>query len=410
MLTPYVLSKCVFLNSRGLRLLLVPLRRTLFTAMAAHTGADPRERFEASMVLAGVGDALGYKNGSWEFCRSGERIHAEAERLGGVGSIRVDKKDWMVSDDTVMHIATAEALLTKWADDYEALFTALAQQYKECMHDMAGRAPGLTCSSSAHMLKPNVKRGYVIPFDPRGGGCGAAMRAAPIGLYFSKPEQIEELVKVAVESGRMTHNHPTGYLGSLAVALFVSYSVQKKPLREWGAGLMETLDKAKEYVMENSPARDKEAHREAWSYFEQHWRKYLTTRGLLDGQSDPVFTDHNTESVKARDAFYKSLSFSGTGGASGHDAPMIAYEALLNVYKPIDPPMGDVEVKERQWFELCERSMLHGGDSDSTGIIAAACWGAMEGYAGVPKGHYKELEYRDRLKKLAKKLFDETKK
>jgi len=45
------------------------------------------------MVLAGVGDTLGYKNGSWEFCRSGERIHVEAERLGGVGSIRVNKKD-----------------------------------------------------------------------------------------------------------------------------------------------------------------------------------------------------------------------------------------------------------------------------------------------------------------------------
>lgn len=28
--------------------------------------------------------------------------------------------------------------------------------------------------------------------------------------------------------------------------------------------------------------------------------------------------------VKERDEFYKSVSFSGWGGASGHDAPMIA--------------------------------------------------------------------------------------
>ena len=30
--------------------------------------------------------------------------------------------------------------------------------------------------------------------------------------------------------------------------------------------------------------------------------------------------------MKERDKFYKSVSYGGTGGASGHDAPMIAYD------------------------------------------------------------------------------------
>ena len=345
-----------------------------------------KERFTASMILAGVGDAIGYKNGSWEFCRSGVRIHQEAEALGGVGSIKVTARDWMISDDTVMTIATAEALLSKWGTPDE-LYLSMARYYKECMRDMAGRAPGLTCGASAHLLKPNSPQGYVIPFNSRGGGCGAAMRSAPIGLFYWRPEQLPDLIAASIESGRMTHNHPTGFLGSLATALFVSYSLQQKPLREWGAGLLQTVERSMKYL--ESAGRDIKQHKANWDYFTHSWTDYLKERSILDGKSDPVFPDSYT--VADRDAFYKKLSFAGTGGASGHDAPMIAYDALLGC--------------GGSWLELCSRAMLHRGDSDSSGIIAGACWGAMHGFEGVPKGHYEKLEYADKLVALAKKIF-----
>ena len=351
---------------------------------------DLRARFDASMVLAGVGDAIGYKNGEWEFCRSGLKIHQHLEALGGIEKIKVNPKMWMISDDTVMQIATAEALLSPWNEDREKLYSSLAEKYKECMHDMAGRAPGLTCGSSVHMLKPGLPQGYRIPFNPRGGGCGAAMRSAPIGLLYWKPEDIQMLVEVSIESGRMTHNHPTGYLGSLATALFVSYAVQKKPLNSWGRGLMDTLEVAWSYI--KSSGLDVKKNKESWSYFEEKWNDYLALRGISDGESDPHFPDEY--GIKERDAFYRSVSYGGTGGASGHDAPMIAYDALLSC--------------KESWSELCLRGMLHGGDSDSTGIIVGACWGAWHCYTGVPDGHYKNLEYLDRLKKLAKKIYEQS--
>jgi hypothetical protein len=45
------------------------------TVVASHGGGgqtgEVAERYRASMVLAGVGDAMGYRNGVWEFTFDG---------------------------------------------------------------------------------------------------------------------------------------------------------------------------------------------------------------------------------------------------------------------------------------------------------------------------------------------------
>jgi ADP-ribosylarginine hydrolase len=73
-----------------------------------------------SFFSGAIGDAIGYKNGSWEFCRDGRFIHNELESLGGLENLCIDKTNWRVSDDTVMHIATAEALVD-WKDTVKKL-------------------------------------------------------------------------------------------------------------------------------------------------------------------------------------------------------------------------------------------------------------------------------------------------
>lgn len=187
-----------------------------------------KDKYVAGMILGGTGDALGYKNGDWEFCTSGEYIHKKLKELGGVQRIRVKPPEWIVSDDTVMHLATADALVkNKRCQDKENLYSLLADEYKNCMKDMENRSPGLTCEQMAKELQPYKPYGYRIPFNPKGGGCGAAMRSMCIGLRYPRPADIEDLIEVSIESGRMTHHHPTGYLGSLTSALFTSYAVQK---------------------------------------------------------------------------------------------------------------------------------------------------------------------------------------
>ncbi|KAG7463842.1 hypothetical protein MATL_G00180930 [Megalops atlanticus] len=348
--------------------------------------AEMEQRYVASMVLSGAGDAMGYHNGDWEFCPSGEAIHKELALMGGLTSL--DVKKLCVSDDTVMHLATAEALVEmKKGASISELFQTLAQKYKDSMHDMHGRAPGITCMHSVNLLRPKVEGGWKIPFNGRGGGCGAAMRAMCVGLRFPEPSQEDLLVAVSVESGLMTHHHPTGYLGALAAALFTAYAVRGKPPLEWGRGLLDILEKAKEYIKQSG--HFVEENLEKWDYFETAWRNYLELRGILDGKSEPQFPEHY--GVKERDVFYKSLSYSGIAGSSGHDAPMIAYDALL--------------IAGSSWVELAHHAFFHGGDSDSTAVIAAAWWGAIYGFEGVPEVNYKKLEYRERLARLAQELY-----
>ena len=40
---------------------------------------DLKERYRASMLLSAAGDALGYKNQEWEYCKSGKCRSSDAE-------------------------------------------------------------------------------------------------------------------------------------------------------------------------------------------------------------------------------------------------------------------------------------------------------------------------------------------
>ncbi|XP_067945206.1 ADP-ribosylhydrolase ARH1-like [Watersipora subatra] len=356
---------------------------------------EGHERYKAAMVLAGAGDSLGYRCGEWEFNYSGPDIHRELQAFGGLSNLTNELPGFRVSDDTVMHLATAKALVThKVGAKLELLYNNLAHEYINCMKDMHGRAPGGTCMGSCSKLSvlrdkdPQAKL-YRLPFNPRGGGCGAAMRAMCIGLRYPTTADLDQLVAVSVESGRMTHNHPTGYLGALVSALFTAYAIQGKPLVTWGASLVkEVLPKAKNYIEEIGI--DVQENLANWSYFENHWKEYLALRQITDGEHEPVFPD--AYGVKERDEYYNELSFSGWGGSAGHDSVIIAYDALLG--------------SKGSWDELANRAIFHGGDNDSTGTIAACWFGGLYGFKGVYENNYKEVEYRDKMEEFAINLFE----
>ncbi|KAM5180640.1 inactive ADP-ribosyltransferase ARH2 [Mantella aurantiaca] len=346
------------------------------------------EKFTAAMLLAAVGDSLGYRNFSWEICASGVKIQEELKALGGIDKLVLSADKWPISHNTLMHMATAESLVT----DYyclEDLYRDMVKHYVDAVDGLQGRRPDpATIEGCSHLKPDNYLLAWHTPFNEKGSGFGAATKAMCIGMKYWKPERLETLIEVSIECGRMTHNHPTGFLGSLCTALFASYALQGKPLVQWGREMLKVIPMAEEYCKKT--IRHMAEYQEHWFYFEAKWQFYLEEREIEeDDMTKPNFPDQYD--ADERDKTYKKWSSEGRGGRRGHDAPMIAYDALLGAG-------GD-------WKELCSRAMFHGGESGATGSIAGCLFGLLYGINNVPKSLYQEIELKERLEYLGEKLY-----
>lgn len=140
------------------------------------------ERFRAAMVLAAIGDTVGFLNGRLEFARDLHRVHWTVRVLGGLEKMSL--KPLVVSDDTVMHLATAKALSASLRSGYDCRWLpeackTMALHYVHCMQDMQGRAPGGTTVANMSICEQFLDANPVMEFwrtpasrSKRGGGCG----------------------------------------------------------------------------------------------------------------------------------------------------------------------------------------------------------------------------------------------
>lgn len=104
------------------------------------------------------------------------------------------------TDDTVLTIATAEALLNGL--DYAAVYRAYGRRYPDAGYG----------GSFIHWIFADQAGPY------QSWGNGSAMRVSPIGWAFDTPD---EVLAEAERSAAVTHNHPEGLKGAQATALAV---------------------------------------------------------------------------------------------------------------------------------------------------------------------------------------------
>ena len=361
------------------------------------------EKYIATMVLHGLGDTIGYRNAEWEFMQSTNVTDKILEKVyefvdfGGINN--VPQKGWNISDDTIMHVRVAYGLLSDYKSVEEfsnALVKEFIDAYKKEFSTKEGlfkRRPGKTLIESLERLAKDPQWNGMA-YDYYAGGSGASMRSSCIGLAFHGLDNRDNLIKYSIESSRITHNSTVGYLGGLVAALFVAYAIEGINIREWVFLLLDLFNKGVigDYI--KNVGRDYEQYSQDVHVFINKWTVYVNDKFDDNGN---IIKRRSSKNLIYRTQYYydnfkfqeeKNMFFPGSGG---DDSVIIAYDCLIDA--------------GNNWEKLVFYAMLHGGDTDTTGCIAASWFGALYGFSDVPSSRLELIENKDELYNLGKKLY-----
>lgn len=125
---------------------------------------------------------------------------------------------WPWTDDTEMACSVVTELLEHGTIDHDRLARAFAERYE----------PYRGYGGGAVVILRGIRDGVPwreaagAAFDGQGScGNGAAMRVAPLGAFFA--DDPDRVVEEAVRSAEVTHLHPEGVHGAVAVALAAAH-------------------------------------------------------------------------------------------------------------------------------------------------------------------------------------------
>lgn len=360
------------------------------------------DRYIACMILHAVGDTVGFKNSEWEFKFKKGTTEVALEKLyefidlGGINGISLE--NWLVSDDTIMHIKTALALLS----DFNSInsFGKILKDnfivgFEQLKNEAVKRAPGITTMESIEKLK-NGTEWNAVPYDYYSGGSGASMRSLCIGLAYFGENNRDKLIQFSIESGRMTNNSAVGYLGGLASALFTALAVEGVEINNWPFILVDLFDSGKIKKYMKIAQRDFSEFDKDHHIFVSKWYKYIEDK--FDNKRKPIFRKSN-RNLKYRSEYYlNTFAFEDKSetswfiGSGGDDSVIIAYDCLIDA--------------GNNWEKLVIYSMLHIGDTDTTGAISAGLYGVLYGKNNIPKNFTDHLEYKTLLTQLGTQLFN----
>jgi poly(ADP-ribose) glycohydrolase ARH3 len=291
------------------------------------------DRFVGSMLGLALADALG------------------SEHEGGViaGNIwkliygRGNELRW--TDDTEMAVGLAESLIENNGIEPDRL----AKRWAERMQGMRGYGEG--ARELLKMVKQGVdwREANTATFPNGSYGNGAAMRAAPLGLFYYRDD--DKLRQATTLASSITHAHPLGIEGGLLIAKATALALHE-PLKP-DVFLQDLYEFCE---------RD-----------EFRLRLGIARKLLKENPSNAVI-----------------VSQLGTG--------VVAHKSAVTAVYAFCRHPDDFKA-------LIEFIINLGGDTDTIGAMAGGIFGAKNGTAALPADLLPRLEAREDLEKLGRALF-----
>lgn len=377
------------------------------------------DKIKAILLIGSYLDTIGFNNGMYEFnfnkgkitnfqeaCFINNMILTDFLYKGGFENFNIKKLN--ASDDTIMMLYTGKVMAKK-----KISFKEYQQEFTSCLkylEDEHKRGTGIRTLESLRNLRKFSDPKIIFKFQSNGGGNGAAMRASVIGIKYQK--NLDELIKQALLAGKMTHTHPYGYLGSVAIAFFIKCALDKIVYFKWFTMFIDLYDKI--YKLANVSI-------EAEEYFNLFFTKieefYLNIKYYLDDGIPNGFLNINRIDEMLSNGF--EPAFNGSNyekmGSTGLGVVIFSLYFLFLSSKPRKNVKYKVEDlfnvnnlttkdMETDWRLLFTLSTLNFGDNDTIGILCGNFYGAMYGFKKLPNIPFNDLEFYDELTLLAKKL------
>jgi ADP-ribosylglycohydrolase len=170
------------------------------------------ERMQWCLNGLGIGDALGQMLG-WEPNAAPRRLAAGP----------LPRAPWIHTDDTEMAISVVAVLKSHGEVNQEALVRRFARRFERDPHRGYGHMTRIQLRDIN--LGAKWKDTAANAFSGQGSmGNGGAMRIPPLGAYFAA--DLERCAHEARASAVVTHTHPEGVAGAIAVAVSAAIAWQ----------------------------------------------------------------------------------------------------------------------------------------------------------------------------------------
>jgi ADP-ribosylglycohydrolase len=360
-----------------------------------------KDKYLLTFVLHALGDTIGFKNSDWkmDYDRRGDigtinEFVYEFIDLGGVNGI--DISNWLISSDTIYHMAIANSVL-KFKKVVDKLFidntkNNIIRAYNRMISDKKNRIFRYEGATTARYLEQNkMKEGFDasnLPYDSKSGGNGVAGRSLCIGLAFWKEEDLNKLVEVSVKLGTITHNSPLGFLSGMTTALFTSFAIREIDITKWPHMLIKILES--DLVKNFIKTEITEVQFDYMDYV-RYWKKYIDTRFV----DEKPIKSRSTSNLIFRIKYYYENFVKGTKSSgiavSGFCAVIMAYDALLDC--------------DGIWEKIIFYAILNPSDSSTVGAIAGGLYGAIYGLGDIPNKMLEHIEEGNELIKLGNKFY-----